>query len=95
MIQRSSRGFSRRDALRAGILAGAGAAIASRTRRRAAAAQDLPFSRAMMKETLASADTLAGRGVAAEVIDVVTLKPVDAETIVRSVEKTGRCVIVH
>jgi pyruvate dehydrogenase E1 component beta subunit len=30
-----------------------------------------------------------------EVIDVATLKPLDVETILRSVEKTGRCVIVH
>ena len=28
-------------------------------------------------------------------IDVATLKPLDVETILRSVEKTGRCVIVH
>ena len=31
----------------------------------------------------------------AEVIDVGTLRPLDGETILRSVEKTGRCVIVH
>jgi 2-oxoisovalerate dehydrogenase E1 component beta subunit len=29
------------------------------------------------------------------VIDVATLKPLDMETILASVEKTGRCVIVH
>ena len=34
-------------------------------------------------------------GVSAEVIDVATLKPLDAKTIIQSVEKTGRCVIVH
>ncbi len=50
---------------------------------------------AMVKETLAAADTLAADGVAAEVIDVATLKPLDAATILASVEKTGRCVIVH
>jgi pyruvate dehydrogenase E1 component beta subunit len=50
---------------------------------------------AMMKETLLAADALAGRGVSAEVIDLATLKPIDAEAIVRSVTKTGRCVIVH
>jgi pyruvate dehydrogenase E1 component beta subunit len=33
--------------------------------------------------------------VSAEVIDVATLKPLDMETILASVEKTGRCVIVH
>ena len=50
---------------------------------------------AMVKETLAAVDTLAADGVAAEVIDVATLKPLDAATILASVEKTGRCVIVH
>jgi 2-oxoisovalerate dehydrogenase E1 component beta subunit len=34
-------------------------------------------------------------GVDAEVIDLRTLLPLDLETIVKSVEKTGRCVIVH
>jgi len=50
---------------------------------------------AMMQETLAAADALAEEGVDTEVIDVATLKPLDVETILRSVEKTGRCVIVH
>jgi 2-oxoisovalerate dehydrogenase E1 component beta subunit len=34
-------------------------------------------------------------GIDAEVIDLRTLVPLDIETIVASVEKTGRCVIVH
>ncbi len=34
-------------------------------------------------------------GVDAEIIDLRTLLPLDLETIVASVEKTGRCVIVH
>ena len=50
---------------------------------------------AMVKETLATATTLAEKGVSAEVIDVATLKPLDMETILASVEKTGRAVIVH
>lgn len=50
---------------------------------------------AMMKETLEAAAKLAERGVSAEVIDVATIKPFDADTVVASVEKTGRCVIVH
>jgi pyruvate dehydrogenase E1 component beta subunit len=50
---------------------------------------------AMMTEALAAADALAARGISAEVIDVVTLKPFDADKIVQSVSKTGRCVIVH
>jgi pyruvate dehydrogenase E1 component beta subunit len=50
---------------------------------------------AMMHETLKAADALAAQGVKAEVIDVATLKPLDSATIVDSVAKTGRCVIVH
>ena len=50
---------------------------------------------AMVKEALAAADELAGDGIRAEVIDLATLKPYDADTILASVQKTGRCVIVH
>jgi pyruvate dehydrogenase E1 component beta subunit len=50
---------------------------------------------AMTHETLAAADALAADGIAAEVIDVGTLTPLDTATILESVAKTGRCVIVH
>jgi pyruvate dehydrogenase E1 component beta subunit len=50
---------------------------------------------AMVKETMAAADRLREEAVSAEVIDVATLKPLDADTILASVERTGRCVIVH
>ena len=50
---------------------------------------------AMVKETLAAADELAADGVGAEVIDLATLKPYDEATVLASVTKTGRCVIVH
>ncbi|MDG0024988.1 alpha-ketoacid dehydrogenase subunit beta [Trinickia sp. Y13] len=50
---------------------------------------------AMLQEVLRSADQLAESGIAAEVIDVATLKPLDVDTILASVAKTGRCVIVH
>jgi 2-oxoisovalerate dehydrogenase E1 component subunit beta len=50
---------------------------------------------ASVRETLAAADALAVDGVQAEVIDVATVSPLDIETIVQSVTKTGRCVIVH
>ena len=49
---------------------------------------------AMVHETLAAADALADLGYAAEVIDVATLKPYDLETILASVARTGRCVVV-
>ncbi len=48
-----------------------------------------------VKETLESADALAKEGISAEVIDVATLTPLDFDTIRESVQKTGRCVIVH
>jgi pyruvate dehydrogenase E1 component beta subunit len=50
---------------------------------------------AILKETLEAADTLAAEGISAEVIDLATLKPYDEETVLASVGKTGRCVIVH
>jgi 2-oxoisovalerate dehydrogenase E1 component beta subunit len=50
---------------------------------------------AMVKETLAAAEALAAEGIVAEVIDVATLTPLDFRAIRASVEKTGRCVIVH
>jgi pyruvate dehydrogenase E1 component beta subunit len=50
---------------------------------------------AMVVETLAAAELLAEDGVEAEVIDVATLKPIDTDSILGSVAKTGRCVIVH
>ncbi len=50
---------------------------------------------AMVKETIIAADLLAKEGISAEIIDVATIKPLDMDTILASVEKTGRCVIVH
>ena len=50
---------------------------------------------AMIHETTQAADRLAKQGISAEIIDVATLKPLDIETILDSVEKTGRCVIIH
>ena len=49
----------------------------------------------MIKETLETADILAQQGISAEVIDVATVSPLDMDTIIESVEKTSRCVIIH
>ena len=46
-------------------------------------------------DCLAAADLLAERGVSAEVIDLRTLRPLDSETVVRSVEKTNRLAVVE
>ncbi|MCI0507178.1 MAG: alpha-ketoacid dehydrogenase subunit beta [Gammaproteobacteria bacterium] len=50
---------------------------------------------AMVHEVTQVAEQLEQQGISAEVIDVATIKPLDMDTILKSVEKTGRCVIVH
>lgn len=50
---------------------------------------------AMIKETLAAADKLKQEDIHADVIDVATIKPLDMETILSSIEKTGRCIVIH
>ena len=50
---------------------------------------------AMTHETLQAAEKLEAEGISCDVIDVATIKPLDMETILNSVAKTGRCVIVH
>jgi pyruvate dehydrogenase E1 component beta subunit len=49
----------------------------------------------MVDRALGAARTLAQEGVSAEVIDLRSVQPLDEETILESVEKTGRLVIVH
>jgi len=48
-----------------------------------------------MSYALKAAEELAVQGIDAEVIDLRTLKPMDTDTIVASVQKTGRCVTVE
>jgi 2-oxoisovalerate dehydrogenase E1 component beta subunit len=50
---------------------------------------------AMTVETLKAADQLQKDGISAEVIDLATISPIDHETILESLGKTGRLVIVH
>jgi 2-oxoisovalerate dehydrogenase E1 component beta subunit len=50
---------------------------------------------AMMHTSLEAADALAKEGIEAEVIDLRTLLPLDEETILHSVKKTNRCLVVH
>lgn len=49
----------------------------------------------MIPEALGAADALAQDGVSCEVIDLATLKPLDEDTILASVARTGRIVIVQ
>ncbi|MCW6506705.1 pyruvate dehydrogenase complex E1 component subunit beta [Lichenifustis flavocetrariae] len=48
-----------------------------------------------MTYALKAADELAKEGIEAEVIDLRTIRPMDTETILASVKKTGRCVTVE
>ena len=50
---------------------------------------------ASIHETMQAAKKLEEDGISCEVIDVATIKPLDIETIISSVEHTGHCVIVH
>ncbi|MDZ4395498.1 pyruvate dehydrogenase complex E1 component subunit beta, partial [Cypionkella sp.] len=48
-----------------------------------------------MKYALEAADLLAKDGISAEVIDLRTLRPIDYDTVLASVQKTNRCVTVE
>ena len=48
-----------------------------------------------LRMALSAADDLAQHGIKAEVLDLRTIKPLDRETILRSVSKTHRCIIAE
>ncbi len=48
-----------------------------------------------VERALAAADALAGDGISVEVVDPRTLQPLDTETVLASVRKTGRLVVTH
>ena len=50
---------------------------------------------AMLIEAMEAANQLQEIGISAEIIDVATIKPLDIETILISVRKTGRIIIAH
>ncbi len=51
---------------------------------------------AMLRTSLAAAEKAAAQERASiEVVDLLSLSPYDSDTVARSVEKTGRCVVVH
>ncbi|WP_429886396.1 alpha-ketoacid dehydrogenase subunit beta [Geoalkalibacter halelectricus] len=50
---------------------------------------------AMVREAQQAAELLAEDGVEAEIIDPRTLSPLDSEAILTSVQRTGRCLVVH
>lgn len=62
--------------------------------RRAGADVSLVTYGGSLKKCLAAADGLAAAGIAAEVIDLRVLRPLDMATVLESVRRTRRCVIV-
>lgn len=50
---------------------------------------------AMVRDTQAAMDMVEDKGIDPELIDLRTISPIDRETIVESVKKTGRIIIVH
>ncbi|WCE28730.1 alpha-ketoacid dehydrogenase subunit beta [Vibrio sp. SCSIO 43137] len=50
---------------------------------------------ACVVESLQAADKLSTQNIEAEVIDLASIKPIDMATILKSVEKTGRLLVVH
>jgi pyruvate dehydrogenase E1 component beta subunit len=49
----------------------------------------------MVGHALKAADELSKQGIEAEVIDLRTLRPLDTDTVIASVKKTNRCVVVE
>lgn len=50
---------------------------------------------AMVDQSLLAAEELASEGIDVEVIDIRSIEPLDSETIIQSVKKTGHAVVVH
>lgn len=50
---------------------------------------------AMLRPTLKAAEELQQEGITAEVIDLLTISPLDDSLMIKSIKKTGRAVIVH
>src|ERR671910_2091087 len=49
----------------------------------------------MAHYALEAADLLEGEGVSVEVVDLRTVRPLDEETVLESVKKTGKCLVVY
>jgi len=49
----------------------------------------------MVHVALGAAEILAQKGIEVEVVDLRTLRPLDAETVVKSVEKTNRAIVLE
>lgn len=49
----------------------------------------------LMRPLAAVANRLEKEGISCEIIDLQTIYPYDAQTLIESVKKTGRCLITH
>ena len=49
----------------------------------------------MAHYALEAADVVADEGISVEVVDLRTLRPLDKETVLNSVRKTGKCLVVY
>jgi 2-oxoisovalerate dehydrogenase E1 component beta subunit len=49
----------------------------------------------MLHESLAAAETLAGEGIETTVVDLMSLQPLDRETILEAARATGKCLVVY
>jgi pyruvate/2-oxoglutarate/acetoin dehydrogenase E1 component len=49
----------------------------------------------MAHYALEAADVVAEEGISVEVVDLRTLRPLDKETVLSSVKKTGKCLVVY
>lgn len=63
--------------------------------RRAGTSISIVATSIMVHRALEAAEILGGEGIDAEVIDLRTLRPIDRETIIESVKKTGRLACVY
>jgi acetoin:2,6-dichlorophenolindophenol oxidoreductase subunit beta len=63
--------------------------------RRAGSSISIVATSIMVHRALEAAEILAGEGIDAEVIDLRTLRPIDRDTIIESVKKTGRLACVY
>jgi 2-oxoisovalerate dehydrogenase E1 component beta subunit len=49
----------------------------------------------MLHESVAAAQTLAGEGIEATIVDLLSLQPLDRETILEQAKATGKCLVVY
>ncbi|HEY5516592.1 MAG TPA: alpha-ketoacid dehydrogenase subunit beta [Pengzhenrongella sp.] len=80
-----------------GVVSTSGPVVAMDRARIARQGKDLTIAAygATVSTALKVAEAAAAEGVSVEVVDLRSISPLDAETLVTSVRKTGRCVVVH